>query len=166
MRRNKRRRGAADARGSQAQLAGLTHRLEHADATIAELKATTAWNAQVVSFLQSGPFRQVELRAVDPGAGKATAIAFYAPDRGLLVLAHALPRLEGEKCFQLWSIHKGGPAIRSVGLMKTDASGGGFLYVPADQDLRQLTALAVTDEPKGGQHFGARGHKLLFGAIN
>jgi anti-sigma-K factor RskA len=157
--------GAADARGSQAQLSGLTHRLEHADATIAELRASAAWNAQVVAFLQSGPFRQVELRAVDPAAGKATAIAFYAPDRGLLVLAHALPRLEGEKCFQLWSIHKAGPAIRSVGLMKTDALGGGFLYVPAEQDLRQLTALALTDEPKGGS-VSARGHKLLFGAID
>jgi anti-sigma-K factor RskA len=157
--------GVADAHSSQAQLSDLTHRLEHADATIAEWKATAARNAQVVGFLQSGPFRQVELRPVDPGAGKATAMVFYAPDRGLLVLAHALPHLEGEKCFQLWSIHNAGPAIRSVGLMKTDASGGGFLFVPAEQDLRHLTALAVTDEPKGGS-VSARGHKLLFGAID
>jgi hypothetical protein len=49
--------------------------------------------------------------------------------------------------------------------MKTDALGGGFLYVPAEQDLRQLTALALTDEPKGGS-VSARGHKLLFGAID
>jgi anti-sigma-K factor RskA len=154
-----------DAHSSQAQLSSLTHRLELADATIAELRASKAWNAQVVEFLQSGPFRQVDLRAVDPGAGKATAVAFYAPDRGLLVLARALPRLEGEKCFQLWSIHKAGPAIRSVGLMKTDASGGGFLFAPPEQDLRQLTALAITDEPKGGS-LAARGHKLLFGAFN
>jgi anti-sigma-K factor RskA len=157
--------GASDAHSSQAQLSALTRRLELADATVAELRASKAWNAQVVGFLQSGPFRQVELRAVDPGAGKATAVAFFAPDRGLLVLARALPHLEGEKCFQLWSIHKAGPAIRSVGLMKTDASGGGFLYVPAEQDLQQLTALAITDEPKGGS-VAARGHKLLFGAFN
>jgi anti-sigma-K factor RskA len=155
----------ADARSSQAQLSALTHRLDLADATIAELRASKAWNAQVVGFLQSGPFRQVELRAVDPGAGTATAVAFYAPDRGLLVLARALPHLEAEKCFQLWSIHKADPAIRSVGLIKTDASGGGFLYAPAEQDLRQLTALAITDEPKGGS-ISARGHKLLFGAFN
>jgi anti-sigma-K factor RskA len=107
----------------------------------------------------------VDLRPVDPGAGKATAVAFYAPDRGLLILARALPHLEGEKCYQLWSIHKAGMAIRSVGLMKTDASGGGFLYAPPEQDLRQLTALAITDEPKGGS-VSARGHKLLFGAFN
>jgi hypothetical protein len=43
--------------------------------------------------------------------------------------------------------------------MKTDASGGGFLYAPPEQDLRQLTALAITDEPKGGS-VSARGHKL------
>lgn len=156
---------ATDAHSSQAQLTALTQRLEMTEATIAELRASKTWNAQVVEFLQSGPFRQVELRPVDPGAGKATAVAFYSPDRGLLVLARALPHLEGEKCFQLWSIHKTGPAIRSVGLMKTDASGGGFLYAPAEQDLRQLTALAITDEPKGGS-VSARGHKLLFGALN
>jgi anti-sigma-K factor RskA len=157
--------GATDVHSSQAQLSALTHRLEMADATVAELRASKAWNAQVVGFLQSGPFRQVDLRAVDPGAGKATAVAFYAPDRGLLILARALPHLEGEKCYQLWSIHKAGMAIRSVGLMKTDASGGGFLYAPPEQDLRQLTALAITDEPKGGS-VSARGHKLLFGAFN
>ena len=157
--------GATDVHSSQAQLSALTHRLEMADATVAELRASKAWNAQVVGFLQSGPFRQVDLRAVDPGGGKATAVAFYAPDRGLLILARALPHLEGEKCYQLWSIHKAGMAIRSVGLMKTDASGGGFLYAPPEQDLRQLTALAITDEPKGGS-VSARGHKLLFGAFN
>jgi anti-sigma-K factor RskA len=157
--------GATDAHISQAQLSALTHRLEMADVSIAELRASKAWNAQVVGFLQSGPFRQVDLRAVDPGAGKATAVAFYAPDRGLLILARALPHLEGEKCYQLWSIHKAGMAVRSVGLMKTDASGGGFLYAPPEQDLRQLTALAITDEPKGGS-VSARGHKLLFGAFN
>jgi anti-sigma-K factor RskA len=157
--------GTTDAHSSQAQLSALTHRLEMADATVAELRASKAWNAQVVGFLQSGPFRQVDLRPVDPGAGKATAVAFYAPDRGLLILARALPHLEGEKCYQLWSIHKAGMAIRSVGLMKTDASGGGFLYAPPEQDLRQLTALAITDEPKGGS-VSARGHKLLFGAFN
>jgi anti-sigma-K factor RskA len=157
--------GATDAHCSQAQLSALTHRLEMADATVAELRASKAWNAQAVGFLQSGPFRQVDLRAVDPGAGKATAVAFYAPDRGLLILARALPHLEGEKCYQLWSIHKAGMAIRSVGLMKTDAAGGGFLYAPPEQDLRQLTALAITDEPKGGS-VSARGHKLLFGAFN
>jgi anti-sigma-K factor RskA len=154
-----------DARSRDAQLSSLTDRLATTDGTIAELRASKAWNAQVVAFLQAGPARQVELRGVDPGAGKATGIAFYAPDRGLLVLARWLPRLEGEKCYQLWSLHKAGPAIRSVGLMKTDGSGGGFLYAPPEQDLRQLTALAITDEPKGGS-VSARGHKLLFGALN
>ena len=66
--------GRPDARSSEAHLSALTHRLEMADATIAELSASKAWNAQVVGFLQSGPFRQVDLRAVDPGAGKATAV--------------------------------------------------------------------------------------------
>jgi hypothetical protein len=155
----------AGAHAGEAQVALLAQQLEVANRTIAELKAGKAWNTQVVAFLQGGPFRQVELRGVDPGAGKATAVAFYAPDRGLMVLARSLPQLDQEKCYQLWSIHKAGPAILSVGLLKTDASGSGFLYAPPSQELRQLTGLAITDEPKGGS-LSARGHKLLFGALN
>lgn len=153
------------AHAGEAQVALLAQQLELANRTIAELKAGKAWSTQVVAFLQQGPFRQVELRGVDPGAGNATAVAFYAPDRGLMVLARSLPLLDQEKCYQLWSLHKAGPAIMSVGLLKTDASGTGFLYAPPSQELRQLTGLAITDEPKGGSP-SARGHKLLFGALN
>ena len=153
------------AHAGEAQVALLAQQLEVANRTIAELKAGKAWSTQVVAFLQKGPFRQVELRGVDPGAGNATAVAFYAPDRGLMVLARSLPLLDQEKCYQLWSLHKAGPAIMSVGLLKTDASGTGFLYAPPSQELRQLTGLAITDEPKGGSP-SARGHKLLFGALN
>ena len=153
------------AHAGEAQVALLAQQLEVANRTIAELKAGKAWSTQVVAFLQEGPFRQVELRGVDPGAGNATAVAFYAPDRGLMVLARSLPLLDQEKCYQLWSLHKAGPAIMSVGLLKTDASGTGFLYAPPSQELRQLTGLAITDEPKGGSP-SARGHKLLFGALN
>jgi anti-sigma-K factor RskA len=155
----------ADAHLAEAQIVSLTRQLETANSTIAEQKATRTWNAQVVAFLQAGEFRQIELRKVDAGAGEATAVAFYAPDRGLIVLARSLPPLPGEKCYQLWSLHKAGPAILSAGLFKTDASGAGFLYAPPSQSLRQLTALAITDEPKGGS-VSAKGHKLLFGALN
>ena len=155
----------ADAHVAQAQIVSLTRQLETANNTIAEQKATRSWSAQVVAFLQAGEFRQIELRKVDAGAGEATAVAFYAPDRGLIVLAHSLPPLPAEKCYQLWSLHKAGPAILSAGLLNTDASGAGFLYAPPSQSLRQLTALAITDEPKGGS-VSAKGHKLLFGALN
>jgi anti-sigma-K factor RskA len=155
----------ADAHLADAQIVSLTRQLETANNTIAEQKATRSWNAQVVAFLQGGESRQIELRKVDAGAGEGTAVAFYAPDRGLIVLAHSLPPLPGEKCYQLWSLHKAGPAILSAGLLRTDASGAGFLYAPPSPSLRQLTALAITDEPKGGS-VSATGHKLLFGAVN
>jgi hypothetical protein len=154
-----------DAHSAEAQIVSLTRQLESANSTIAEEKATRSWNAQVVAFLQAGEFRQIELRKVDAGAGGATAVAFYAPDRGLIVLAHSLPPLAGEKCYQLWSLHKAGPAILSAGLLRRDSSGAGFLYAPPSQSLRLLTALAITDEPKGGS-VSAKGHKLLFGALN
>jgi anti-sigma-K factor RskA len=122
-----------------------------------------ARDAQIENLLQSATMQQIELRAVDPGAGKASARALYSPQGGLLVVAAALPKLDHEKCYQLWLIRKGAPAIVSAGLLQTSDDGRGFLFAQPTGDLAQLTGLAITDEPKGGS-VSARGHKLLFGA--
>ena len=115
-------------------------------------------------FVQAGEWRQIELRKV------MRVQAMPPPSRSTLQTAvcscwRVRCRRCREKCYQLWSIHKSGPAILSAGLLKTDASGTGFLYAPPSQGLGQLTALAITDEPKGGS-VSAKGRKLLYGALN
>jgi anti-sigma-K factor RskA len=145
------------------QIADLTHQLSQTRAELARLQEAGALNAQVEALLQSGSIRQIELRPIDPAAGAATAHALYSPRGGLLLIADSLPHLDHEKCYQLWLIRKGTPAILSAGLLQTSADGRGFLFAPPTSDLAQLTALAITDEPKGGSP-SARGHKLLFGA--
>jgi hypothetical protein len=114
--------------------------------------------------IESSGMRQVELAGVDPAAGRGGARALYSKDGGLLVLAHDLPRLSTEKCYQLWILRKGSPSIVSGGLMKLDAQGRGYLQSPPTAALKDATGFAITDEPQGGSVV-ARGRKLLFGAL-
>lgn len=114
--------------------------------------------------IESNGMKQVELARVDPAAQNSSARALYSKQGGLLVVAHDLPKLPGQKCYQLWILRKGSPSIVSGGLMKIDAQGRGFLQAPPTPALNDATGFAITDEPPGGSVV-ARGHKLLFGAI-
>ncbi len=151
------------AKGNQAAIAALNSQLSDSRAEVERLSRIRTRSAQIESLLRSGPVQEIELRAVDPAAGKASARVLYSPQGGLLLIADSLPRLDHEKCYQLWLIRKGAPAILSAGLLQTSDDGRGFLLAQPTNDLAQLTGLAITDEPKGGS-VSARGHKLLFGA--
>jgi anti-sigma-K factor RskA len=145
------------------EIADLNRQLFDSRAEIQRLSQGRARTDQIEALLQSSSMQQVELRPVDPAAGKASARVLYSPQGGLLLVAASLPQLEHEKCYQLWLIRKGAPAILSAGLLQTSGDGRGFLFAPPSNELAQLTGLAITDEPKGGST-SARGHKLLFGA--
>jgi len=154
-----------DAHRDATQLADLNGQLNQANATIAGLRGAVARDGRILAFFRAGPSRQIDLKSIDAGAGGAAGVAYYAPDRGLMVLVRNLPPLPGSECYQLWSVHKSGTAIASVGLMATDGAGAGYLFAAPSSDLRQLSALAITDEPKGGS-ISARGRKLLFGTLD
>jgi anti-sigma-K factor RskA len=149
--------------GNQAEIAALNSQLADSRAEVARLSQMRVRDAQIESLLRSGSVQQIELRAVDLAAGKAFARVLYSPQGGLLLVADSLPKLDHEKCYQLWVIRKGAPAILSAGLLQTSDDGRGFLLAQPSSDLAQLTGLAITDEPKGGS-VSARGHKLLFGS--
>jgi hypothetical protein len=149
--------------GNQAELAALNSQFADSRAEVARLSQMRVRDAQIESLLRSGSVQQIELRAVDLAAGKAFARVLYSPQGGLLLVADSLPKLDHEKCYQLWVIRKGAPAILSAGLLQTSDDGRGFLLAQPSSDLAQLTGLAITDEPKGGS-VSARGHKLLFGS--
>lgn len=114
--------------------------------------------------IEASGMKQVEMARVDQAAGQSAARALYSREGGLLVLAHDLPPLPANKCYQLWILRKGNPSIVSGGLMKLDEQGRGFLQSPPTLALRDATGFAITDEPEGGSVV-ARGKKLLFGAL-
>ncbi len=159
----------------QRQLAELQHakdkRLEQMTTRLASLEVDAAVQKKVIEdyrnafrTIESNGMKQVELASVDRAAQNSSARALYSKQGGLLVLAHDLPKLPDQKCYQLWILRKGTPSIVSGGLIKLDAQGRGFLQSPPTPALNDATGFAITDEPPGGSVV-ARGHKLLFGAI-
>jgi hypothetical protein len=138
--------------------------LKQRDAQILEQRRILAEYQTVFRALDAQGVRQVELARVDSAAGQSVARALYSPQGGLLVFVHGLPRLEPEKCYQLWILRKGTPSIVSGGLLKLDGRGDAFLSSPVAGALKDATGFAITDEPAGGSVV-ARGRKLLFGAI-
>ncbi len=159
----------------QKQLAELQQardkRLEQVNARVAGLEIDAAVQKKVLEdyrnafrTIESNGMKQVELASVDRASQNSSARALYSRQGGLLVLAHDLPKLPDQKCYQLWILRKGSPSIVSGGLMKIDAQGRGFLQSPPTPALIDATGFAITDEPPGGSVV-ARGHKLLFGAI-
>jgi hypothetical protein len=159
----------------QRQLAELQQskdkRLEQMNTRLASLEVDAAVQKKVIEdyrnafrTIESNGMKQVELASVDRAAQNSSARALYSKQGGLLVLAHDLPKLPDQKCYQLWILRKGTPSIVSGGLIKLDAQGRGFLQSPPTPALNDATGFAITDEPPGGSVV-ARGHKLLFGAI-
>ncbi|MCX6611586.1 MAG: anti-sigma factor [Acidobacteria bacterium] len=146
-------------------------KLEQLNTRLAGLEVDYAAQKKVIDdyrnafrTIESNGMKQVELASVDRAAQNSSARALYSKQGGLLVLAHDLPKLPDQKCYQLWILRKGSPSIVSGGLMKLDAQGRGFLQSPPTPALNDATGFAITDEPPGGSVI-ARGHKLLFGAI-
>lgn len=142
-------------------------RIERDPLLIAELDRTKAQLAEyrrVFRALEGTGLRQVDLKVVDSGGGRATARAILSPDGGLILFARDLPKLPGKKCYQLWLVHNASPSITSAGLLQVDDAGRGLLVAPPGVGLRDVTGLAITDEPEGGSA-SSRGRKLLFGAL-
>jgi anti-sigma-K factor RskA len=152
---------SADRAGSE-KTAILAAELAKSQAETRRLSAAADAGDKIERLLQSASLQQISLRSVDPKGGHATARALYSPQGGLLLVADALPKLPGQKCYQLWLIKKGAPAILSGGLITLQDDGKGVLFAPPSSDLAEVTALAITDEPAGGS-VAARGRKLLFG---
>jgi hypothetical protein len=147
-----------------AELARLKDELNGARRSLDTQTKQLAEYRRVFRALEGSVLRQVDMRSVDAGGGQATARALFSSDGGLILLARGLPRLPANKCYQLWIVRKGGPAIVSGGLLQTDTQGRGILFAGSSDNLRDATGFAITDEPEGGS-VSARGRKLLFGAL-
>lgn len=155
---------AAELAATRAQVSSLQQSLDEARAALQRQTQQLAEYRRAIRILGAPGVRPVQLRGVDPAAGRAHAFAVFAPDAGLLLMAKELPPLAGNKCYQLWAIRKGNPAILSAGLLRWESGGDGVLFAPPSMALTELSGLAITDEPQGGSP-SARGHKLLFGSL-
>ena len=80
---------------------------------------------------------------------KAVARVFVNPERGVLLFANNLPRLESGKVFEMWLVPKSG-APRPAGTFRADEAGGAVHLNVQGFDLAGIAAVALSVEPEGG----------------
>jgi len=83
-------------------------------------------------------------RVVDLQGDADGARAFVGPDGDSVLVATALPGLDGDRTYQLWGLPGAGEEAVSLGLLGGD---------PDESEFRVeagITTLAITDEPGGG----------------
>jgi hypothetical protein len=154
---------------AQRQLTAMSSRLEMLERQNSEYRLTLArqqkeldQNLRMVSFLSSPSLRVMKLQATDKG-GEAAGQAFVEEGQKLVFNAARLPALSAGRAYQLWVIRGHAPAIVSAGVFSPDASGRGTVQFEDPSLLRDIRALAVTEEPKGGST-KPTGHKMLIGS--
>ncbi|HSW17565.1 MAG TPA: anti-sigma factor [Ramlibacter sp.] len=147
--------------------AWLASQLDVRDVTLAQLRTeretVTQRNAQLVS--QLGAMPQIQYVAVlsDDRSAPAVLVTFD-PRNSMLTLKRVGGFQEGaEKSLQLWALPPaGGP--RSLGVL---GEGGVVKLTAAESQVREVPALAISLEPKGGvpSERGPTGPVLFKGAL-
>jgi hypothetical protein len=99
------------------------------------------------AVLRSPNLRTVDLRGQSQGGAHLDARAFVDKDKHTwVVLSYQLPKLPPDKDYELWFFN-GDKPVRA-GILSQDPSEPTRIEVP--ENLPQITATAVTIEPKGG----------------
>lgn len=105
-----------------------------------------AEQARIIAALNGGSSRIV-LAAQKDAPQPLGSVYSDKQNKRWLVVADLTPAPPG-KVYQLWFVTKASPV--SAGLIKTDATGHGFLEVSIPSDLDHIAAAAITLEPEGG----------------
>ncbi len=114
---------------------------------------------QLVQFFSSPSIEFVRLRSTQSG-GRSAGHAFVAEGRKVLFYASNLPALPAGRVYQLWLMRDQAPAVVSGGVFEARDS---VVHEFTDSGaIRQVRALAVTDEPAGGSP-KPTGRKFLVG---
>jgi anti-sigma-K factor RskA len=74
----------------------------------------------------------------------------YLNPKGLVMIAANFPQPPNGRTYELWLFRKSVKAPEAAGVFDPDAGGGAMHLLLRDMNEKDVTALAVTDEPPGG----------------
>ncbi len=117
---------------------------------VGDLQNQLAFHVQIEKVLQKPKRLFIALNPTPIGQQQATGVAIV--DRELArgyFMTDKMPALAENQDYQLWYIGKAGPI--DAGVFKVDAEGYGVFDIRnLPQDASEISAFAVTIEPKGG----------------
>jgi hypothetical protein len=121
-------------------------------------------NARLIHLLTRPGVRLVPMKGAEIAEG-TPAYAFVMEGSRVIFVAANLPKLPGEKQFQLWLLRSQDPKVVSAGTFVADDGNRAIVEFSDPTQVADLTAIAVTDEPKGGSA-EPTGTKLLVGEVS
>ncbi len=128
------------------------------------LQYQLAFHAEIEKALQKPKRLVIALNATQPGAA-ATGAALVDREqvRGYF-MTNKLPALAANQDYQLWYISKSGPV--DAGVFQVDQEGYGVIEIRnLPQNLSEISAFAVTLEPKGGSAKPTLDQMVLLGEV-
>ncbi|MGH7496426.1 MAG: anti-sigma factor [bacterium] len=144
--------------------AELLQQLQTRQQEIEGLKLNLAFHLEMTKALQKPKSLLVDLAPTKPGAATGKVIVDRDKTRAYFVTAD-LPALEANKDYQLWYLDKSGRPVDG-GVFQVDHSGYGEISVRnLPQNLSDITAFAVTIEPKGGSVNPTLDQMVLLGRV-
>ena len=132
---------------------------------IESLQLKLAFHAQIEKAMQKPQRLVIALNAIKPEQ-QATATALVDREHGQgYFFTDKLARLDAEHDYQLWYIDKTGAPF-DAGVFQVDAEGYGAIDIRnLPQDLAEISAFAVTIEPKGGSKAPTLDQMVLLGKL-
>jgi anti-sigma-K factor RskA len=134
------------ARNLEGQLAGLQERFEQLAAEHEQVLGETETYRRLLAIVSAPGTRAVSLNA--PQSPQLQA--YWNEPLGLVLVGQNVPAPAPDRTLQLWIIPAQGAPI-DAGIFRPDASGRALYIASPTVGLSQAAALAITDEPAGGQ---------------
>jgi anti-sigma-K factor RskA len=120
-------------------------------------------NARILEVLSHPGVRLAQLKGTE-AAKDTAAYALIVEGSRVVFIASNLPDLPKDKQFQLWLLRSQDPKVVNAGTFVPDDQNRAMVEFTDPTEVSNLTAIAVTDEPKDGSA-EPTGTKLMVGTI-
>ncbi len=132
----------------QDEINHLEIRLEITAQVVQELESELRSTAQKIRVFESPDVQVVDLKGLEPSPNSNGKVVWDPLQNRAIFYAFDLPQAPSDKDYQLWMIRGSQPI--DAGIVSVDAKGYGVSSIETISDSANLSAFAVTLEPKGG----------------
>ncbi len=130
------------------KIANLEKRLEVSDRVVSQLRTELTEQERILKVVQSPEVRIVDLQGQEFSPNAIGRVLWDPGSKQAVIAALNLPSAPSDKDYQLWML-RGTQAV-DAGIFSLDAEGNTIFTIDTISDSINLTAFAVTLEPKGG----------------
>jgi len=141
----------------------LQTQLQISEQVVTQLQMELEHRQQMINVFQSEAVKLVYLKGTGPTPQASGSVYWDSENDQAVFCAFNLPTPPADKDYQLWMIRGSEPI--DAGVFSIDEQGKGLSFFKTIPEDRELSAFAVTLEPKGGRP-QPTGQMFLLGAVH